>query len=48
MLGKREPEIYLRQAGDARLRLQHLVVLLAFLAVLYVAGSAILSFIAAR
>lgn len=48
MPGKREPEIYLRQASDDRLRPQHVVVLLALLAVLYVAGSALLSFLGAR
>lgn len=39
----RQPEVYLRTSDDQRLQPRHIVALLAFLAVLYVAGSAFFS-----
>ena len=41
----RQPDLYLRTSAAERLQLKHIVGVLAFLAVLYVAGSAFLSIV---
>lgn len=43
MLDQHDANIYLRDGGGDRVKPRHLVVVLAFLVVLYVAGSALLS-----
>ncbi|HWP35599.1 MAG TPA: hypothetical protein VNM66_08380 [Thermodesulfobacteriota bacterium] len=46
--GRREPEIYVRRSRQERLEPQHLVRLLALLAVLYVVGSALMTWLGVR
>ncbi len=43
MLDHRDSNLYVREGGGDRVKLQHLVLFFALLVVLYVAGSAVLS-----
>ncbi len=43
MLDNRDPEIYVKEHDEERFQPRHLVVLLVFLVVLYVVGSALMS-----